>query len=102
MLNRETRTSRLLHVYDADHTRLSKWFYDTSSGTATRVARGGSLIGGTKALDAQGVSYEETRWTRGFMWLEPPEHNTLRPWENESYCIDVCCFSLGLNLPSRV
>jgi hypothetical protein len=39
---------------------LSKWFYDISPGTATRVARRGSLIGGTKALNAHGVSYEGT------------------------------------------
>jgi hypothetical protein len=42
--------------------QMSKWFYDTSSRTATRAACGGSLIGGIKALDAQGVSYEGTRW----------------------------------------
>jgi hypothetical protein len=67
---------------------LSKWFYDTSPGTAIRAAHGGSLIGWTKALDAQGISYERTRWTRGFMWFEPPERNTLRPRENGS-CIAV-------------
>jgi hypothetical protein len=87
---------------------LSKWFYDTSSDTATRAARGGSLIGGTKALDAQDVSYEGTRWTRGFTWFRLSERNTIRPRENES-CIAVCCSSvglalseLGLNLPKRV
>jgi hypothetical protein len=42
---------------------VSKWSYDTSPGTATRAARGGLLIGGTKALNAQGVSYEGTRWS---------------------------------------
>jgi hypothetical protein len=42
---------------------LSKWFYDTSPGTATRAACRGSLIGGNKTLDTQGVSYEGTRGT---------------------------------------
>jgi hypothetical protein len=70
---------------------MSKWFYDTSPDTATRLARGGSLIGGTKALDAQGVSYEGTWW---FMWFGPPEHNTLRAWKNESCCIVVCVVQL--------
>jgi hypothetical protein len=78
---------------------LSKWFYDTSPGTTTRAACGGSLIGGTKALNTQCVSYEGTRWTRGFTWFGPPERNTLCPRENESYCIVVYCSSLGLNLP---
>jgi hypothetical protein len=36
---------------------LSKGFYDTSFGTATRAAHGGSLIGGAKTLHAQ------ARWT---------------------------------------
>jgi hypothetical protein len=31
------------------------------------------------------------------MWFGPPEHNTLRPQENES-CIVVCCFSVCLDL----
>jgi hypothetical protein len=70
---------------------LSKWFYDTFPGTATRAAHGCSLIGGTKALDVQGVSYEGTRW---FTWFGPPERNTLRPRENESCCIVVCAVQL--------
>jgi hypothetical protein len=78
---------------------MSKWIYDTSSVTATRAARGGSLIRGIKALDAQGVSYEGTRWTRGFTWFGPPEWNSLRPWENGSCYITVSYSSLGLNLP---
>jgi hypothetical protein len=78
---------------------LSKWFYDTFLGTASRAACGGSLIGGTKALNAQCISYEGTQWTRGFTWFGPPERNTLRPRENESCCITVCCSSPGLNLP---
>jgi hypothetical protein len=58
---------------------MSMWFYDTSPSTTTRVACEGSLIGGTKALDALGVSYEGTRWTRGFMRFGPPGSNSLRP-----------------------
>jgi hypothetical protein len=32
---------------------MSKWFYDTSPGTATTIACGGSLIGATRALHAK-------------------------------------------------
>jgi hypothetical protein len=78
---------------------MSKWFYDTSPGTATRAARGGSLIGGTKTLHAQGVSYEETWRTQGFTWFGPLERNTVHPRQKESCCITVCYSSLGLNLP---
>jgi hypothetical protein len=39
-----------------------KVIFDTSFGTITRAAHGGSLIEEIKALDAQCVSYEETRW----------------------------------------
>jgi hypothetical protein len=70
---------------------MSKWFYDTSPGTATRATRTGSLIGGTKPLDTQGVSYEGTLW---FTWLGPPERNTIRPRENGSCCIVVCAVQL--------
>jgi hypothetical protein len=76
---------------------MSKWLYDTSPSTATRAARGGSLIGATKALDAQDVSYEGTRWTRGFTWFGPLQRNTLRPRKNGS-CIAVCYSSVGLAL----
>jgi hypothetical protein len=30
-----------------------------------------------------------------FTWFEPPEHNTIHPWKNES-CIAVYCSSVGL------
>jgi hypothetical protein len=53
------------------------WFYDTSTGTATRAAHCGSLL--ERAWLAQGISYEGTRWTRGFMWFGPLERNTLHP-----------------------
>jgi hypothetical protein len=54
------------------------------------------LIGETKTLDTQGVSYEGTQWIRGFMWFGPPKRNTLRQRENENYCIAVCCSRLNL------
>jgi hypothetical protein len=41
--------------------QMSKWFYDTSTGTATRAARCGSLL--ERAWLAQCVSYEGTSWT---------------------------------------
>jgi hypothetical protein len=81
------------HIVDGTGTPVSKWFYDTSLSTTTRAARGGSLIGGTKTLDAQCVSYEGTQWTRGFMWFRSPERNPLRPRENES-CIVVYVIQL--------
>jgi hypothetical protein len=65
---------------------LSKWFYDTSPGTTTRAVRGGSLIEGTKALDAQ------ARWTRWFTWFEPPERNTIHPRENGSCIVQALTF----------
>jgi hypothetical protein len=75
--------------------QISKWFYDTSTGTATRAACCGSLL--ERAWLAQDVSYEGTWWIRGFTWFGPSECNTLRPWENRS-CIAVCCSSVGLAL----
>jgi hypothetical protein len=51
---RRAKTPYLTH-------QMSKWFYDTSPGTAIRAACRGSLIGGTKTLHARGVSNEGTR-----------------------------------------
>jgi hypothetical protein len=59
---------------------LSKWFYDTSTGASTGAYRCDSFVGGAQI--AQGVGYQGIRWTRGFTWFRPPEHNTLRPWVN--------------------
>jgi hypothetical protein len=39
---------------------LLKWFYDTSTGTATRAARCGSFVG--EGLGLSDVSYGGTRW----------------------------------------
>jgi hypothetical protein len=66
---------------------MSKCFYDTSSGTVNRPARGGSLIEGTKAFDAQ------AKWIRWFTWFRSPERNTLHPRQNAS-CIAVCVVQL--------
>jgi hypothetical protein len=68
---------------------------DTSLGTTTRAVHRGSLIRGTKALDAQ------AGWTWWFMWFGPSERNTIRPWREWVYCC-VCWSSLELNLPKRV
>jgi hypothetical protein len=87
------------YIHETSARLVLKWFYNTSSGTATRAARGGSLIGETKTLHTRDVSYEGTRWTRGFIWFRSLERNTLRLRENESCCIIVCCSSLGLKLP---
>jgi hypothetical protein len=35
-----------------------------------------------EGFDLLVASYEWTQWTQTFMWFRPPEHNTLRPWEN--------------------
>jgi hypothetical protein len=41
---------------------MSKWFYDTSTGTATRAAHCDSLL--ERAWLIQGISYEGTQWTQ--------------------------------------
>jgi hypothetical protein len=64
-------------VFRVPTVQMSKWFYDTSTGAATGAARCGSFVGGGFGLLV--ASYEEIRWTRGFMWFGPPKHNTLRP-----------------------
>jgi hypothetical protein len=74
---------------------LLKWFYDIFLGITTRAVCGGSLIGGTKTLNAQ------IRWTRWFTYFEPSERNTLRTRENESCIVQALAFSLGcLEWPS--
>jgi hypothetical protein len=60
--------------------QLSKWFYDTSTSTATRAARCSLFVG--EGLVLLGVSYRGTQWRRGFTWFGPTERNTLRPQEN--------------------
>jgi hypothetical protein len=48
----------VLDVSGSEPKLVLKWFYDTSPGITIRAAHEVLLIGGTKALDAQGVSYE--------------------------------------------
>jgi hypothetical protein len=42
--------------------QMLKWFYNTSTGTATRAARCDSLVG--EGLGLSDVSYGGTRWRR--------------------------------------
>jgi hypothetical protein len=69
--------------------------YDTFTDTAKRAVRCGSLLERVRFI--QDVSYQGTRWIRGFTWFELPERNTLRLRENES-CIVVFCSSVGFAL----
>jgi hypothetical protein len=56
---------------------LSKQFYDTFAGTATRVAHCGSFVG--EGLGVSNVlSYGGTWWKQGFTWFGLLECNTLR------------------------
>jgi hypothetical protein len=71
------RSTELSNMY------VSKWFYDTSTSTATRADRCGLFVG--EGLGLSGVSYRGTQWRRGFMRFRPPECNTLRPREN--WCV---------------
>jgi hypothetical protein len=42
--------------------QMSKWFYDTSTGIATRAVHCGSFVG--EGLGLSNVSYGRTRWRR--------------------------------------
>jgi hypothetical protein len=61
-------------------TRMSIWFCDTSTGSATGAVHCGSFVGGGFGLLV--ASYGWTWWTWRFTWFGPLEHNTLRPREN--------------------
>jgi hypothetical protein len=67
--------------------QMSKWFYDTSIGTATRAVRCGSFVGEGSGIPD--VSYRGTRWRQGFTWFRPPERNTLHPR------VILCCIDVG-------
>jgi hypothetical protein len=68
---------------------LSKWFYDTWTNTATRVARCGSFVGeGLGVSDV--LSYGRSWWRQGFTWFGPPEHNTLCLRENRCVVVLLC------------
>jgi hypothetical protein len=56
---------------------LSKWFYDTSTDTATRAVHCGSLLEGLRSLELAVV--DEAQWIQGFAWFRPLERNTLHP-----------------------
>jgi hypothetical protein len=75
--------------------QMSKWFYGTSTGTATRAARCGSLLEELRCLEL--AAMDEARWTRVFTWFEPPEHNTLHPRRGLLYC--SVFFKLALSWP---
>jgi hypothetical protein len=53
--------------------QMLKWFYDTSTGTATRVARYGSFVG--EGLGLSDVSYGGTRWD-----LRGSGHRSVTPY----------------------
>jgi hypothetical protein len=76
--------------------QMSKWFYDTSTGTAPREQPAVVLLLEWAQI-AQGVGYEEMRWTRGFTWFRLSERNTLRPWVNG---VVLLCLSVQLKSPS--
>jgi hypothetical protein len=58
---------------------MSKWFYDTSTGTANKAVHCGLFVG--EGLGVSDVSCGGIRWRRGFMWFGPLKRNTLRPQE---------------------
>jgi hypothetical protein len=68
--------------------------YDTSSETTTKVVRRGSLIRGTKSLDAKQDEHGD---------LRDLYHRSVIPYvHEESCCIVVCAVQArGLNLPKR-
>jgi hypothetical protein len=68
---------------------LSKWFYDTSTGTATRAACCGSFVGEDLGV-SDVLSYGGTQWRREFMWFGTPERNTLHPRENRCVVVLLC------------
>jgi hypothetical protein len=74
---------------------VSKWFYDTSTGTGTRAAHCGSFVG--EGLGASNVSYGGTWWRRGFTWFGPSK---LIPFVHGR--IGVLMYCCVLNLPKRV
>jgi hypothetical protein len=67
--------------------QMSKWFYNTSTGTATGAVNCGSFVG--EGLDISDVSYRGTQWRQGVMWFRPPERNTLCPQAI------LCCITIG-------
>jgi hypothetical protein len=77
---------------------MSKRFYGTFIGTATRAARYGSFIGEGFGLLVLG--YGRTQWIPRFTWFGPPERNTLRPRENEVVLLKSGLARVSLSLSS--
>jgi hypothetical protein len=69
--------------------QMSKWFYSTSTDTATRAAHCGLLLEGLRPLALQ--LWMKQGGHDDFTWFEPPERNTLHP-QDELYCY-VCSSS---------
>jgi hypothetical protein len=69
--------------------QMSKWFYDTSTGTATRAARCGSLLEGLRlsTLKQDGHGGHEDLRGSGRRSVIPYVHG-------ESCCIAVCVVQL--------
>jgi hypothetical protein len=62
---------------------LSKWFYDTFTGTATRVAHCGSLLEELRSLLLQLWMKQDEH--DDFMWFRLSECNTLYPRDELYY-----------------
>jgi hypothetical protein len=78
-------------------TWMSKWFYNTSTGTTARVAHYGSLFEGVKVrLDLGQISQSGHKDLRGLgcQSVTPYVHGM-------RCCIGCMMFKLGLNLPKR-
>jgi hypothetical protein len=54
--------------------QMSKWFYDTFTGTATKATCCGLFV--REGLGIPDVSYRRIWWRRGFTGFGPPERNT--------------------------
>jgi hypothetical protein len=72
---------------------MSKWFYDTSTDTATWETYCGSL------LEILRLSYARARWTQEFTWFRPSECNTLYPRKKVVLLCVRCCLRLSWVCP---
>jgi hypothetical protein len=76
---------------------MSKWFYDTSTGTATRAARCSSLFGEAKVRLTLGHFSQG-----GHKDLRGSGRRSVTPYvHGMRYCIGRVMLKLGLNLPKR-
>jgi hypothetical protein len=79
--------------------QMSKWFYDTSTGAATRAARCGSFIGGvvvswSLAMDERG-GHEDLRGSSRRSVIPYVHERT------ELYCSSLPCLSLPFFFPMK-